>query len=178
MFARLLLVCVVAIAYAVPAVAHSPQQHGARLVVFNRPLPAPGFELKDPDGAPVRLADLRGRFVLLNFWATWCPPCVKEMPSMERLAGEMADAPFTVLGISLDAEGAAKVKPFLARIGVTFPIALDPESEVADAYGANDLPSTFFIDPKGRVVLAAKGERDWADPELVDYLHEVMAEHS
>lgn len=178
MGAKGVLVTLLTIAYAGLAWAHSPQLHGAKLVEFNRPQPAPGFTVQAPDGAPVTLADFEGRYVLLNFWATWCPPCVKEMPTLERLAREMADAPFTVLAVSLDEEGAAKVVPFVERVGVTFPVALDPQSKVADAYGAYDLPSTFLIDPQGRVVLAAKGERDWAEPGLVAYLREVLARGS
>ncbi len=161
--------------FAPPAQAHAPRLHKARMVAFNPPPPAPGFSLPDLEGNPVRLADLRGKYVLLNFWATWCPPCVREMPTMERLAQQMADAPFTVLAVSLDDEGAAKVRPFIERLGVTFPIALDPESKVSGVYGARDLPATFVIDPQGRVVAAAKGERDWAAPEMLDYFNELIA---
>jgi len=160
---------------AAPLWAHSPRYHKARLVEFKRPVPAPDFALRAPDGGPVRLQDFRGRYVLVNFWATWCPPCVREMPSLERLAQTLADAPFVVVDVALDEEGAAKVKPFLARVGITFPVALDPDGGVADRYGATDLPATFLVDPQGRVIVAAKGSRDWADPDLVGYLREVMA---
>jgi peroxiredoxin len=155
--------------------AHDPKYHGVRLVRFQRPIPAPEFTLPDPQGRPVRLGDLRGRWVLLNFWATWCPPCVQEMPSLERLSRAMAERPFTVLAISLDVEGAAKVKPFAAHLGLTFPIVLDREGRVADRYGASDLPATFILDPAGQVVLAAKGARDWASPEILAYLQELIS---
>lgn len=157
------------------ALAHGPRQHSAKLVRFQPPIRAPGFSLESPEGKPVRLADFRGKFVLLNFWATWCPPCVREMPSMERLAEHFKDRPFVVLGISLDVEGASKVKPFIERLGVTFPIALDPESRVSGKYGARELPATFLIDPLGLVIMAAKGERDWFSQEIVGYLEEVVA---
>ena len=171
-------ICVLVVAGALTAglaLAHGPRFHNARLVEFNRPLPAPGFTLRDPDGKSISLSDFRGKFVLLNFWATWCPPCVKEMPSMDRLADKLAQWPFVVLGISLDEEGAEKVKPFLARLGVRFPIALDPRSEVSSRYGARDLPSTFLINPEGNVIAAAKGEREWDSKEMVEYLTEVVA---
>jgi len=163
------------LAVAAPLWAHAPRYHQAALVEFERPVPAPAFRLSAMDGAPVRLEDFRGRFVLVNFWATWCPPCVREMPTLERLSQLLAEEPFTVLAVSVDAEGAAKVRPFLARLGVTFPVALDPQSRAAGRYGANDLPATFLVDPQGRVIVAAKGERDWADPKLVEYLREVIA---
>lgn len=156
------------------ALAHGPRQHSLKLVRFQPPVPVPGFTLESPEGKPVRLADFRGRFVLLNFWATWCPPCVKEMPSMQRLSDHFKDRPFVVLGISLDVEGASKVRPFIKRLGVTFPIALDPTSRVSEKYGARELPATFLIDPMGRVIMAAKGERDWFSPEIVGYLEEVV----
>ncbi len=170
-------ICVLVVAGALTAglaLAHGPRVHNARLVEFNRPLPAPGFTLSDPDGNPISLSDFRGKFVLLNFWATWCPPCVKEMPSMERLAKLFAQRPFVVLGISLDLEGAEIVKPFLARLGVTFPIVLDPRGTMARAYGARDLPSTFLLNPEGNVIAAAKGEREWDSKDLVEYLTEVI----
>ena len=157
------------------AMAHSPRQHSVKLVVFQPPIAVPDFTLKNLEDKTVRLAEFRGKFVLLNFWATWCPPCVREMPSMQRLAERFKDRPFVVLGISLDAEGASKVKPFIERLGVTFPIALDPESRVSGIYGANQLPATFLIDPLGRVIMAAKGERDWSSEEIVGYLEEVVA---
>lgn len=156
------------------ALGHDPRFHQAKLVSFARPLPAPAFTLNNPQGNPVRLADFRGKFVLLNFWATWCPPCVKEMPSMERLAKRFEGRPFVVVGISLDEEGAAKVNPFIAKLGITFPILLDPESKISGHYGANDLPTTFLINPGGKVVMAAKGERDWNSEEIAGYLKEVL----
>ena len=161
-----------------PAQAHEPRRHRAKLVRFNPPIPAPDFTVSDPAGKPVALADFRGRYLLLNFWATWCPPCVREMPTIERLAKRFAKRPFAVLAISLDEEGAKKVRPFVARLGVTFPIGLDPESKVAERYGARDLPATFLIDPQGRVVVAAKGERDWDGPEIVEYLAELLGPES
>lgn len=160
------------------ALAHSPRFHQAKLVLFEPPIPAPGFTLKDPDGRSVSLADFRGKFVLLNYWATWCPPCVQEMPSLQGLAKRFKGRPLVVLGISLDAEGAAKVKPFLKKLGITFPIALDPASRVSAAYGARELPATFLIDPQGRVVMAAKGARDWNSRQIAGYLEEVIATSS
>ena len=157
-----------------PAAAHTPDLHQFNLVAFGRPLPAPDFVLTTPSGAAVSLKQFRGKVVLLNFWATWCPPCVREMPSMEALFQKFKPRGFTVLAISLDEKGAAAVKPFLKKFQLTFPVALDPDSEISTRYGARDLPSSFLIDAKGRVIAAAKGERDWYSAEAISYVSEVL----
>ena len=153
---------------------HSAARHAVRLVEFDPPQPVPTFTLTGLDGSAVDLARYRGKFVLLNFWATWCPPCVKEMPSMERLADRLQGKPFAVLAVSLDKDGAATVAAFVERLEVTFAIALDPQAKVATAYGANELPTTFLLDPRGQVIAAAKGERDWASQGILDYVLEQM----
>ena len=155
------------------ALAHGPRLHGTGLVGFDKPVAAPPFTLPTVAGAEVSLAALRGRTVVLNFWATWCPPCVREMPSLERLSKALAADGVTVLAVSLDAGGLAQVQPFVARLGLSLPIALDPLGDVGDAYGARDLPVTFVLDAQGRVVAAAKGERHWDGQPMIDYLREL-----
>ena len=157
-----------------PAAAHAPESHNFKLVAFGRPLTAPDFALTTPSGAAVSLKQFRGKVVLLNFWATWCPPCVREMPSMEALFQKFKPRGFTVLAVSLDEKGAAVVKPFLKKYRLTFPVALDPDSGISGRYGARDLPSSFLIDAQGRVVAAAKGERDWYSAEAISYVAEVL----
>ena len=154
--------------------AHSPQAHGFKLVTFRRPAPAPGFSLNTPQGTSLALDSLRGKVVLLNFWATWCPPCLKEMPSMEQLYQQFKAQGFTVVAVSTDKEGAAQVTPFVERLKVTFPILLDPDSALSKKYGARDLPSSFLINGKGQVIAAAKGERDWFSPGARSYLAELL----
>ena len=167
-----------ALALLLPALAsaHAPEVHGFRLVRFNPPPPAPDFTLQTPEGGQVTLNDLRGKTVLVNFWATWCPPCVREMPSMEALYQSLKGRNFIVLAISLDKAGARVVAPFVKKLKLTFPIALDPNSEVSAVYGARDLPSSFLLDPQGRVVAGAKGERDWFSPEARSYVEELLGD--
>ncbi len=119
------------------------------------------YQLKDLDGNPVRLADLRGKVVFLNFWATWCEPCREEMPSMERLHRAYKDRGLVVLAISLDAQGASVVNPFVKKFAITFPIGLDPKMAVRETYGVWAVPSTFLIDKQGKRVLFANGAREW-----------------
>ena len=156
------------------AIGHAPQQHGIQLTTFKRPPPAPDFMLTNPAGAPITLKQFRGKVVLLNFWATWCPPCVREMPSMEALYQKFRARGLVVVAISLDEQGAKVVRPFLEKYKLTFPVALDPESKISRVYGAGNLPSTFLINREGSVVAAAKGERDWYSPDVVSYIVEVL----
>jgi peroxiredoxin len=149
---------------------------GAALVLFadggqgtyvDAGVEAPGFSLpRLPDGAPVSLAGLRGRVVLLNFWATWCKPCEDELPSMQRLHGALASSGFELLAISVD-DPSDPVGAFQRRYGLTFPILLDPRREVAGAYQTHHFPESFLIDADGRVVERYIGPRDWDAPEYV-----------
>ncbi|MGH7413039.1 MAG: TlpA disulfide reductase family protein [Candidatus Rokuibacteriota bacterium] len=129
-----------------------------------RPKPARAakdFQVRTPDDRTIRLADLKGKVVFLNFWATWCEPCREEMPSMERLHRAYKDRGLVVLAISLDSQGASVVKPFVKQFKLTFPVGLDPRMAVRDAYGVWAVPSTFIIDRQGRRVLFANGAREW-----------------
>lgn len=122
------------------------------------------FTTPAPGGGTVSLASYRGRVVFLNFWATWCPPCLVEMPAMERLHERLRDKGLVVLAISLDTDGEAAVAPFLKERGFTFPVGLDPQQRVGSLYGVRALPSTFLLDRKGRVVAQALGPREWDGP--------------
>ena len=157
------------------ASAHDPSQHGFALVTFERPFPAPDFALPDLEGKTRNLASYRGHWVLLNFWATWCPPCLAEMPSMEKLHHEFSDRRFIVVGASSDEAGASAVQPFIDKLGVTFPILLDTDKKMALVYGAQDLPLSFLINPQGQVVAAAKGARDWGSTQAIEVMGELIA---
>ena len=156
------------------AIAHDPASHGFRLVSFKRSIAAPEFTLNNLSGERVKLEQFRGDYVLLNFWATWCLPCVKEMPSMERLQQNFKDRGIQVVAISLDKEPKEKVAAFVDQLSLTFPILLDPDGIVSGPYGASALPSTFILNPDGRVIAAAKGERDWYGAEAVSYFDELL----
>ena len=111
---------------------------------------APDFELKTPNGETVRLSDLRGQAVLVNLWATWCPPCRAEMETIEKLYQEYQDQGFTVLAVNMTYQDAAlEVMPFVNQHGLTFPILLDETGEVAKAYQLRSLPSSYFINRDG-----------------------------
>lgn len=111
---------------------------------------APDFELKTPKGETVKLSDLRGQAVLVNLWATWCPPCRAEMETIEQLYREYQDQGFTVLAVNMTYQDEPlKVLPFVNEHGLTFPILLDETGEMANAYQLKSLPSSYFINRDG-----------------------------
>jgi peroxiredoxin len=128
------------------------------------------FTLKDLQGKDVRLADLAGKVVLLNFWATWCPPCREEIPSMVKLNGAMAGKQFQMLCVSIDDGGKSDVDAFFARQQLTLPVLLDPSSTVAKQYGLTGVPESFVIDKKGKIVKKVVGGLDWSSPDVIAFL--------
>jgi len=127
---------------------------------------APFFSLKDLSGVERTVNDYRGRVVLLNFWATWCMPCRIEMPDLEKLYRSLEDRGFVVVGISSDVFGARKVEPFVRKLGLTFPILLDPDSITTELYGAFKLPITYLVDREGNLVSRFVGPKDWTGAEM------------
>jgi len=126
---------------------------------------APNFQLRDMEGRMVTLSDLRGKVVLLNFWATWCGPCRVEMPEMERLYRAYPRKDFEILAVSTDPQGVAVTRPFQQENHLTFPILHDAEYRVGLTYGARSLPMTFMVDRQGVVRQQIFGARDWGAPE-------------
>ncbi len=111
---------------------------------------APDFELKTIEGETIKLSDLRGQAVLVNLWATWCPPCRAEMPAIEKVYNDYKDEGFVVLAVNMTYQDTfADIAPFIDEYGLTFPILLDETSEVGTAYQLRSLPSSFFIDREG-----------------------------
>ncbi len=154
--------------------AHAPQFHDFQLVAFSRPFPAPLFALRDLAEQPRQLAEFQGHYVLLNFWATWCTPCLEEMPALEKLYQKLRPHRFVVVAVATDETGAAQVAPFVRKLRLTFPILLDAEQRVSTTYGARDLPASFLLNPKGQVIAAAKGARDWFSAQALSYFEELL----
>lgn len=129
--------------------------------------PARDFNLPDLDGKPHKLSDYRGQVVLVNFWATWCPPCRREMPSMERLSQRLKDQPFVILAVNQQ-EDPDRVFVFTGQLdpAPSFPILFDRNSTVSHAWGVLGLPASFIVDKAGRVVYRAMGGREFDHPEI------------
>ena len=136
--------------------------------------PAPNFQLRDLNGRLVTLSDLRGKVVLLNFWATWCGPCRVEMPAMEQLYRTFLRKDLEILAVSTDAQGAAVTRPFQQENHLTFPILHDADYRVGLTYGARSLPMTFMVDRQGVVRHQIFGARDWGAPEAQQLVQMLM----
>lgn len=139
--------------------------------------PAPELELRALDGPAHRLADYRGKVVLVNFWATWCEPCRDEMPAMQRLKEKLAGRPFTVLAVNLD-EPEARIRSFLSQVKVDFTVLLDPGRKAARSWNARILPASFLIGPDGRIRYSIVGEIDWDHARVVSRIAELFPSDS
>ena len=127
-----------------------------------QPQNIPGMQFEELDGAPRALSDFRGKVVLLNYWATWCGPCVEEMPALERLQARLGGAEFTVLAVSVDRQGVEVVKPFVDRLGLKqLPIVLDRRGVSMHDVGIRGLPTTLLIDREGREIGRIEGAAAW-----------------
>jgi len=173
---RLLLAAVPAF-FAAPALAKvSPDLLSGSLAKFKlakEPKPLPDLAFTDADDKPVKLADYKGKVVLVNFWATWCPPCLEEMPAMERLWRKHKDAGFVLVAVSVDTDP-QKVTPFVNEHKLTFPIAFDAKMAIAERYGVRALPSSFIVGRDGTLAGLALGPRHW-DGKASHRLIEAMA---
>ena len=135
---------------------------------------APNFTLKNLKGKDVSLSEFRGKFVLINFWATWCGPCKIEMPSLESLYQKFKNKNFAMLAISNDMFGETVVKPFVKAHKLSFPILLDQRLKASNQFGVVSLPSTFMIDPKGKIIGALYGAEDWTNPNNILYFENLL----
>lgn len=139
------------------------------------PRPLPAISFVDGDGAAHALSDYAGKAVVLNLWATWCPPCVAEMPSLAALA-RSARRDLVVLPLSSDRGGATVVERFYHAHGITgLPVALDPKGHALEALGARGLPTTLIIDRQGRERARLEGAADWAAPEALAAIRTLVA---
>lgn len=138
---------------------------------------APDFTFPALDGRQVSLSDFRGKkVVFVNMWATWCPPCIWEMPLMEKLYQTLEKEEFEILAVSIDALGADAIKPYLkTKVKVTFPILLDTRGTIKKLYRTTGIPETFIVDKRGILVKKVIGAIDWSKPEVVKFFRELIA---
>lgn len=137
--------------------------------------PAPEVLVKSlSDGSSLKLSDLKGKVVLLNFWATWCPPCREEIPSMMKLNSIMAGKPFQMVAVSVDERGKPSVDSFFKETGFSLPTYLDESGASVKAYGITGVPESFIIDKQGILVKKVIGGFAWDSPEAVSFLEGLM----
>jgi peroxiredoxin len=137
-------------------------------------LPAPDFTFPGLDGKMVSLSDYKGKVVLVNIWATWCPPCVDEMPSMEKLYQKFKGENFEILAVSIDEPGLKAVAPFMKKSNLTFPALIDSEGTIKAVYGITGVPESFIIDQKGILIKKIIGPVDWAAPNVFQFFNELI----
>jgi peroxiredoxin len=136
--------------------------------------PAPDFSLQDLHGQSRRLSEFRGKVVFLNVWATWCPPCRMEMPSMEHLYRRLKDRDFVMLAVSEDEDSSQAVQKFVDQMGLTFPVLVDPEGVVPGRYGVTGYPETFIIDREGRVIHHTIGPDEWDTEQAYEFFKRLL----
>jgi len=130
---------------------------------------APDFTLPGLSGRSISLRDFRRGVVVVNFWATWCPPCIEETPSLKKFADQLGSAGVTVIGVSVDQDAQA-LRKFVTSAQLTFPIARDQDQSVSSRYGTSKFPESYVIDPEGRIAKKIVGAIDWQDPRIVAFV--------
>ena len=149
------------------------------LKVFRQDVEAPDFELESLEGDMTALHSFRGKVVFLNFWATWCPPCRAEMPSMQKLYDNFKAEGLVVLGVDLQ-EGKDKVAKFMKKYDLSFPVVLDVAGRVGQQYSVRSIPSTYIIDRNGKVLAGVLGGREWDSSKSFEYFARILglADHA
>ncbi|WP_178862847.1 redoxin domain-containing protein [Thiomicrorhabdus cannonii] len=159
-----------------PVASAAPQKAASHRSTELQPYQGPQdrvLQLQDQQGNTVALSDYRGKVVLLNFWASWCPPCVHEMPSMARLKTRLKEAPFEILAVNL-AESAAAISAFLQTHPVNFPVLLDPSGSAVKEWQVFAYPSTYLIDKQGQIRYALFGGTQWDAAEHLTLIEEAL----
>ncbi len=149
------------------------RQGGMRTKPVQAGDPAPDFRMPTLDGREVTLASLRGRVVMLHFWATWCPPCVEELPTVERLHRSLKGRDFELLAVSVD-DNAGVVREFLQKSGISVPVVMDTDRAVADRYGTFRFPETYLIDRNGIMRRRIIGAQDWTTPQAIAMVSDLL----
>jgi thiol-disulfide isomerase/thioredoxin len=140
----------------------------------NGNIPSTDFELELLGGKPTKLSSYRGSVVLLNFWATWCPACREEIPSMEKLYSTLKKKGLVIVAVDL-AESRDVVRSFVTENKMTYPVLLDTAGSVGALYGARSLPTTYIIGRDGRILARTIGSRDWNAPDMISLFESLLA---
>lgn len=143
-------------------------QFADNFILSEPPKPAPEVSFSDRGGRDLTLKNFRGQAVLLNFWATWCAPCVREMPALDRLQARLGPEGLSVIALSVDRQGLEAVEPFYRRLSIeALDIYLDPANQVARSFTVPGLPTSYLIDPDGQMVGVLAGPAEWDSPDAL-----------
>ena len=142
-----------------------------QFTVSDNPLPVPQVPLLNGAGTQIFLSDFKGKVVLVNFWATWCAPCVREMPGIDKLQAKLGGKDFTIVAVNEDRGGVASAKPFLEKLGTTnLALYVDSKMAMMRAFKVRGLPTSFLLDREGRIVGKLEGIAEWDAPEVEDLI--------
>jgi thiol-disulfide isomerase/thioredoxin len=155
------------------AIGNTDYMEKLSMFVFDEPLKAQNFILRDLNGNRVSLEDHLRKIVFLNFWTTWCPPCRDEMPSMEKLHTRFKNDDFIILAIDLQ-ENQQQVKRFKKLFNLNFTFLLDSDGKVGLMYAVRSIPSTYLVDRKGYLIAGAMGARDWASDDAFQLFEHLL----
>jgi peroxiredoxin len=169
------LVVIIVVLAAVGALFFFGQNSGQRTKIIREGDRAPEFSIPSLDGKPVSLSSFRGKAVMVHFWATWCPPCVEELPTLERLYRGNFGRDLEILAVSVDEGGAAAVVPFMQKNRFALPILLNPDQSVSRAYGTFKFPETYLVDREGVVRKKVIGAVDWMSPAAQEIIQALVA---
>lgn len=176
---RLFLLAALVFACLAPSLAYSAELPPLQtsLIALKPRQSAPDMVLKDTNGQTVRLAKLRGKVVAINFWATWCPPCRREFPSMERLRLAFEKKPLVILAVN-EGENTETIEAFTSQLDLApnFPILLDLEGDAMAFWTVRGLPTTFIVDKRGRIAYRAIGGREFDHPDIVKVINQLVRE--
>jgi len=137
-------------------------------------LPAPDFTFPGLDRKKISLSDYRGKVVFVNIWATWCPPCVEEMPSMQKLYQNLKGEHFEILAVSIDSKGAKVVAPFMKKYKLTFPALIDSMGTIKRIYKTTGVPESYIIDKDGILAKKVIGPLDWSQPDILRLFRDLI----
>ncbi len=166
----LIIFCAVIILYALLS------GRGTRSRIIKEGDAAPPFTLQTTKQTSLALSDYRGKVVLVHFWATWCPPCVEELPQLEKLYRTLRGKDFEVLAVNVDDDAERSVTPFLAKNTVSFPVLFDPGGALARKYGTIKFPETYVLDRGGKVRYKVIGPLEWTSPETSTAIQRMILE--
>jgi peroxiredoxin len=172
---KILFLVVVIIAVALAVAGYFVKDRKAEKKIITSGDRAPDFRLTSLEGRSISLAELRGKIVMVHFWATWCPPCVEELPTLAKLSEELKGGEFEMLAVSVDEGGGATVDAFLRKNGLALPVFLDPGGSVSRRYGTYKFPETYILDREGIVRHKVIGPADWRDPAALQLLRNMIA---
>ncbi len=151
----------------------------AGLAMGGKPQVQPGimaldFSQKTLDGNREMLSLHRGKIVFLNFWASWCPACRSELPSIQRLNQKMVGKSFVLLTVAVDQGGELALRPFMKQNNLLFPVIIDSDGYLSNQYGVVNIPTTFIIDKNGRIIDKVIGSREWDDPAVIEKFNKLV----